>query len=123
MVDAHEKPNDAAARQKLEEAGQRQKAALQGIAAQSPEHTEHVRRLEDAKSVDERFRATAVKAEAKADTKAAAAYQPAKPLASASAAFGVAKPGPQKAKDSLKPPGTGGRWLQGVSCFRSLQAP
>jgi hypothetical protein len=65
-------PADTAARQRLEEAGQRQKAALQAIAAQGPEQAERARRFEQEKKIEERFRATAVKVEAKAyiaDTK------------------------------------------------------
>ena len=69
VVDAHAKPNDAAARQRLEEAGQRQKAALQAIAAQSAEQAERVRRFEESKRVEARLRATAPEVEARADAK------------------------------------------------------
>lgn len=69
VVDAHAKPNDAAARQKLEEAGQRQKAALQAIAAQSAEQAERVRRFEESKRVEAHLRATAPEVEARADAK------------------------------------------------------
>ncbi|MEQ1698190.1 MAG: hypothetical protein ABL901_20360 [Hyphomicrobiaceae bacterium] len=65
-------PADTAARQRLEEAGQRQKAALQAIAAQSAEQAERVRRLEESKKVEERFRATAAKLEVRATNTEAA---------------------------------------------------
>ena len=101
-------PADTAARQRLEEAGQRQRAAVQAIAAQGHEQAERVRGFEQGKNIEERFRATTVEAEAKADTKAAAATQAAKPLASASTAFGVAKTVPQKTTENQKPSGMGG---------------
>lgn len=58
VVHAHITPNYLAARQRLTETGQRQKAALQAIAAQSAERSALVRTFEDTKKIDPKYRAT-----------------------------------------------------------------
>lgn len=72
IVDANAHPNDAAARQRLQEAGERQKAALQAIAAQSADQAERVQRFEESKKIEQQFRAT-TQAEVKSGVKVAKA--------------------------------------------------